>query len=154
MEDFLGILVWIIFIIAAFARKFLKEEKKKDGNSDIGKKVEDFFKGLSGEDRDIDIQSAANEDTVYQPAYMEKDEIMTVKEYKEQQNNNESILARNRKEKVEKKAAYKTKKLSKQKPTGQKPCFAEKDIINGVIFKEILGEPRARRPYIPISKQR
>ncbi|AZO95008.1 hypothetical protein [Halocella sp. SP3-1] len=159
MDDILGAVIWIIIMVVGFYLKGNKNksENKHNTKEKIGNKLNDFFKGTVDEEDD------------YLPAYMEsKGSSMLDSKVAEDGIDEKPVgISENSSKKKNTKVAIKdfTQAEKEDKPQGYKTAKKEdcnydlqinreRDIIQGIIFKEILDSPRALKPYRPIYYRR
>lgn len=158
MDDILGVVIWIIIMVVGFYLKGNKNKSENEHNTKekIGNKLNDFFKGTVDKEDD------------YLPAYMESKESSMLDSQTAEYDVDEKvgISESSSKEKNAKAAikdfiqAKKEDKTQGYKTAKKADCNydfqinRESDIIQGIIFKEILDSPRALKPYRPIYYRR
>ena len=202
MEDFLGIIIWIVFIGGGIIKYITKLSSEGEGNNkrkDIEKKIGDFFSGKTdqGEQRpdeySRDKAQKQSFDDEWVPVYEETpvnndrplnkvsgqspglslEKAGLDQKLKQKRNNitqtqiDDEINIRNGNivnTKTNRPTASERKKMNgndayrktnkRVKTYLDEDSFNSDDLIKGVIFKEILDQPRAKRPYRPFERIR
>lgn len=117
--------------------------EEKTGNDDRPlAKATDITKSKS-ELEDPDLKERTKKDN---STYMKLDDEITVRDGEKIYNK------KNKKFRVEKKDAYQQQTGKKSKKILNGSSFDQDDLVKGVIFKEILDEPRAKKPYKPFGR--
>ncbi len=140
MEGLIGILVWVVFIVISLARHFSKLNGTEDSqHKNIDQKIEDFFTGKQNLDSNLEKAKA---DKINNKVNLDKTNL--------QREAHERIVRESRKRDKKGKPDKARKKGNK---TGEihntlfDDLATEKAVLKGIIFKEILGPPRAKKPY-------
>lgn len=144
MEGLIGILVWIVFIFISIARHVSKTNDNRDSQrKSIDRKIEDFFSGK--QNLEGNLEEAREDETFGSDSMVNIDNQKQVTQYPASRKQETRLEKQTRRNKEI------TKPFEKKKRMQQYPLFddlaTEKAILQGVIFKEILGPPRAKNPY-------
>lgn len=176
--SFIWIIV-IISAIVRFISKFTDTDRKNKTGSQIGEKIKEAFSGLSDDNKTTDKTRAGNDDN-WVPAYEEKKPLEKKESLIRNNTLEKTDLARLYKQKTKEENRSNlddeiTIRDGKTVRRGNSPAIINKglsardkkddslvnglrendlsgeELIKGVIFKEILDAPRARKPYRPFN---
>jgi len=139
--ELLPVIVVVIIIVRSIISKLARVEWEdidktgQDYNTSTGEQKDDFY--IKEESPEIDDQLSEIE-------YQENDNDFT-------ENNKKTY--NQRKLKVKKNNTSK-KIVLKEESNFFHDNLSQDDLVKGVVFKEILGKPRSKKPYRPLNKEK